>query len=68
MLGMEPSQIMMVACHAQDLNAARKAGFKTAYINRPLEYGPGMAPEAKPEPYDYDANSFIALAEILRDD
>lgn len=68
MLGMEPSQIMMVASHAQDLNAARKAGFKTAYVNRPLEYGPGIAPEAKPEPYDYDVDNFIELAEMLRND
>ena len=68
MLGMEPSQIMMVSCHAQDLNAARKAGFKTAYINRPMEYGPGIAAEAKPEPYDYDADSFIELAEMLEND
>jgi 2-haloacid dehalogenase len=66
MLCMQPSEIMMVACHAQDLKAARKAGFRTAYVNRPLEYGPDMAPEAKPEPYDYDADSFIELAEMLK--
>ena len=68
MLCMEPAQIMMVACHAQDLNAARKAGFRTAYVNRPLEYGPDVPPEAKPEPYDYDADSFIELAQQLRAD
>lgn len=68
MLCMEPAEIMMVACHAQDLNAARKAGFRTAYVNRPLEYGPDVPPEAKPEPYDYDADSFIELAQQLRAD
>lgn len=68
MLCMHPSQIMMVACHAQDLNAARKAGFRTAYVNRPLEYGPNHTPEAKPEPYDYDADDFIELARMLRAD
>ena len=68
MLCMAPGEIMMVACHAQDLNAARKAGFCTAYVNRPLEYGPDVPPEAKPEPYDYDADSFIELAQMLRTD
>jgi 2-haloacid dehalogenase len=66
MLCMGPAEIMMVACHAQDLNAARNAGFRTAYVNRPLEYGPDMAPESKPEPYDYDADSFIELAAMLK--
>jgi 2-haloacid dehalogenase len=68
MLCMQPSEIMMVACHAQDLNAARNAGFTTAYVNRPLEYGPDVAPEAKPDPYDYDADSFIELAGMLKHD
>jgi 2-haloacid dehalogenase len=68
MLCMDPAEIMMVACHAQDLDAARKAGFRTAYVNRPLEYGPERPPEAKPDPYDYDADNFIALAQMLRAD
>ena len=68
MLNLEPAQIMMVACHATDLDAARKCGFRTAYVNRPLEYGPDHPPEAKPEPYDYDADSFIELAQMLRAD
>jgi 2-haloacid dehalogenase len=68
MLCMDPAEIMMVACHAQDLDAARKAGFRTAYVNRPLEYGPDHPPEAKPDPYDYDADNFIELAEMLRAD
>lgn len=68
MLCMDPAEIMMVACHAHDLNAARTAGFRTAYVNRPLEYGPDVPPEAKPEPYDYDADSFIELAQLLHAD
>lgn len=39
MLGLEPAQCMMVAAHNDDLYAARSLGFKTAYINRPYEYG-----------------------------
>ena len=41
MLCMKPSEMMMEACHARDLDAARKTGFRTAYVNRPLEYGAG---------------------------
>jgi 2-haloacid dehalogenase len=40
-LGLVPSQVMMVAAHVSDLNAAQEAGLKTAYIHRPLERGPG---------------------------
>jgi len=39
MLGLEPEQCMMVAAHNDDLHAARLLGFRTAYINRPYEYG-----------------------------
>jgi len=39
MLTLEPSQCMMVAAHNDDLTAARALGFRTAYINRPTEYG-----------------------------
>lgn len=68
LLCMEPTEIMMVACHAQDLNAARKAGFRTAYVSRPLEYGPGSSPEAIEQPFDYHANDFIELAGQLASD
>ncbi len=67
MLCLAPEEIMMVACHAQDLDAARKAGFKTAYVNRPLEFGSGVAQEPKPNSYDFDADDFIELARMLRE-
>lgn len=38
-LGLEPSQVMMVAAHTGDLAAARKEGLRTALVKRPLEYG-----------------------------
>ncbi|MGH1370413.1 MAG: haloacid dehalogenase type II [Cellvibrionaceae bacterium] len=66
MLCLEPEEIMMVACHAQDLDAARKAGFRTAYVNRPLEFGAGVAQEVKSETYDFDAHDFVDLAAMLR--
>ena len=39
LLDMVPSEIMMVAAHNDDLKAARNEGMRTAYINRPTEYG-----------------------------
>ncbi len=39
-LGMQPHQVMMCAAHNDDLEAAREQGMRTAYINRPYEYGP----------------------------
>src|SRR5271156_2002132 len=40
LLMLPPEQCMMVAAHASDLQAARKLGFRTAFVWRPLEYGP----------------------------
>jgi len=39
LLGFEPGEVMMGAAHNDDLEAARKEGMRTAYINRPYEYG-----------------------------
>ena len=39
LLGMGPDEIMLTAAHNNDLEAARKEGMRTAYINRPTEYG-----------------------------
>ncbi len=66
LLQLRPEEIMMVACHNHDLEAAKGAGFRTAYVNRPLEYGPGVPPEEKTVPYDYDVDSFTELAGLLR--
>lgn len=38
-LGMQPHEVMMCAAHNDDLEAARGQGMRTAYINRPTEYG-----------------------------
>ena len=58
-------QIMMVACHAKDLEAAKNVGFKTAYIDRPNEGGPDSPPEIKSIDYDYDVDNLIELATAL---
>jgi len=38
-MGLETSQVMMCAAHNDDLEAAQSHGMRTAYINRPYEYG-----------------------------
>ena len=41
LLGLSPNEVMMVAAHADDLEAARSVGLRTAYVHRPLEHGAG---------------------------
>jgi 2-haloacid dehalogenase len=40
LLGLAPGEVMMVAAHNGDLDAAQKNGLKTAFVARPTEYGP----------------------------
>lgn len=63
LLGYPPAEVMMVAAHPFDLQAARSCGLKTAYISRPLDYGPSNKP-APPQPGEYDlhASDLIDLA------
>jgi 2-haloacid dehalogenase len=49
LLGVQPHELMMVAAHPWDLEAARAAGLRTAFVERPLEYGPGSPARAYPE-------------------
>ena len=49
-LQLDPSEILMVACHNFDLNAALGSGYKTAFVKRPNEWGPGGPPDPVPNP------------------
>ena len=49
LLGVAPSELMLVAAHPWDLAGARNAGLKTAFVDRPLEYGIGSPPREDPE-------------------
>ena len=66
LLGCQPAEVMMVAAHPNDLNAARACGLRTALVPRPLENGPGQqqAP-APPESFDVTARDFLVLADTL---
>jgi 2-haloacid dehalogenase len=66
LLDVEPEQLLMVAAHQDDLRAARAAGLRTALVPRPLEWGPGGAPLAAPDPsFDVVAADFVDLARQL---
>ena len=66
LLGLRPQQVMMVAAHKDDLYAARGVGFKTAFVLRPLEFGPEGKPDLAADPsFDVIANDFIDLADKL---
>jgi 2-haloacid dehalogenase len=65
-LDIAPQQVMMVACHPGDLDAAKSRGLMTAYVHRPLEWGPGTErPLPEPGAYDVIVQSFAELADVL---
>ena len=57
---------MMVAAHNGDLAAASGLGFRTAFVARPTEHGPGQKTDLAAErAWDVVADSFIDLAARL---
>jgi 2-haloacid dehalogenase len=64
---LQPAQVMMVAAHAGDLNAAKALGLRTAYVHRPLEFGTTRpAPTAPAQGlFDFMAKDFRDLASQL---
>lgn len=67
-LQLDPSECLMVACHRFDLDAAHTAGFRTALVRRPMEWGPEAQandPNAVEGDYDVVVDDFPALDAIL---
>lgn len=65
-LDVRPADVMMVAAHLGDLRAAKGVGLKTAFVPRPLEYGPNGRPDLKPDSsVDLPAKDFNDLARQL---
>ncbi|MDR5758770.1 haloacid dehalogenase type II [Caballeronia sp. LZ035] len=65
-LGLAADEILMVACHKYDLEAAKAFGFRVAFIPRPLEFGPASNTDTRDEAwFDAFAPSLTALAELL---
>jgi 2-haloacid dehalogenase len=64
LLGLEPGEVMMVAAHPFDLQGARAAGLRTAFVDRPVEYGAGSPARKDPEA-DISATGLHELAARL---
>lgn len=66
LLGVERDALLMVAAHPSDLAAAQRAGLRTAYVPRPLEWGPDGYREPLVSPgFDVIATDFVELAAKL---
>ncbi len=66
LLGVARDEILMVACHNFDLDAARGQGYRTAFVRRPDEWGPAGPPDPVPNPAtDLIVAGFAELAERL---
>jgi 2-haloacid dehalogenase len=62
----EPAQMMLVASHKDDLQAAQKLGCRTAFIERPMEFGPTVENDLSVEPtFNFHARHLEDLADQL---
>ena len=67
LLEASPGEILMVACHNFDLDAARAQGYRTAFVHRPAEWGPAGPPDPVPNPAcDLVLTGFMELADALQ--
>ncbi|TCO55996.1 2-haloacid dehalogenase [Actinocrispum wychmicini] len=66
LLDVLPERVLMVAAHAWDLDGARDAGLRTAFLERPQEKGPHRAADrAADATSDLSVTGFVELAEAL---
>jgi 2-haloacid dehalogenase len=66
LLGIAAAELMLVACHPDDLRAARAVGCRTGYVARPLEMGARQPPvRVEDGEFDVVAGDFVELAERL---
>ena len=68
LLRVRPERVMMVAAHADDLRAAAAEGLRTAYVDRPLEWGGAAGAGGGPavgDSFDVVAGNFVDLAARL---
>ena len=66
LLGCAPGEVMLVAAHKDDLFAAKACGLRTAFVRRPLEYGPAKRADLKAErAFDFNVDDFSQLADRL---
>jgi 2-haloacid dehalogenase len=66
LLGLKPSEVLMVAAHKDDLQAAKRCGLRTAFVRRPMERGPGAKADLSSDrSFDFNADDFNDLASRL---
>ena len=66
LLGVRPRESMMVAAHKSDLDAAAAAGLRTAFVQRPKEFGDLATKDVTPEQrFDLNVKDFGELAAKL---
>lgn len=66
LLNLEPHEVMLVAAHDNDLGAARATGYRTAFVVRPYERGPGQKIDlGATEPWDVITDSFNGVADAM---
>ncbi|MFW0786553.1 haloacid dehalogenase type II [Gordonia sp. CPCC 206044] len=65
LLEVEPSRVMMVATHQHDLDAARGFGLRTAFIERPMEWGGDPKDDSGSPANDVHARDLHDLADRL---
>jgi len=63
---LQPHQVMLCAAHHDDLEGARACGLRTAYIERPLEFGASQPKDVSPQAgNDLHVRDMHALADAL---
>lgn len=67
LLGLERGEMLFVASHLSDLEAAAGCGLRTCYVSRPLEYGVGVVVEqaAAEGQFDLMVGDLLELATVM---
>jgi 2-haloacid dehalogenase len=61
-----PEEVMLVAAHHDDLDAARRCGLQMAYVERPWEFGRAHPKDVSPRPENtLHARDLLHLADML---
>jgi 2-haloacid dehalogenase len=61
-----PERVMLVAAHHDDLAAARSCGLRTAYVERPMEFGVKRPKDVSPQAdNDLHGRDLVEIASLL---